>query len=969
MLYLLNKQKLKTFCMKKRHIILLIAVLVLLKPFSWCKNHSEESESNESNVSKTTAKEQIFEIKTYLVNECAVLDSEGSTIYKYTGKKSEAIPMAGDEFGYGGFSLCDEGSYVTFKLEDKYEALTFTMGHDADCLEEVGVVTAYGDGKKLLDEKVRGYEPPRQYTINVSGVDELTFRIVASDIEPVIADAILWKSAKEAKHEAKTITPATEPKELVKDIKPYHLSNYMTAVTPDEHHIMLNRQTYEYGLRGNMNMALIGTNKGSAYFNLRGQYSKLSFIVGCHDDLGGGAGSGWVTVKADGKIIEEIEVREGEIARQMALDIADCQVLSFHTEQTEGDSHAEMAQIMVYPEGQDMNVNMTDDGLAPPDARLKDLPDVCKLISNITPYQVVGKVEKQIYTGSSDHITFSMGGDKFSEGIILYQTASFWDNNLSACATFDMGNEFDYISFTAGYVGKSWNMNNDYLMVYADDELVFSTTLIPTYPNQKFEVPINKCRMLRFCNAGCGNLDVAAFGVGDIVAYRGKVVENDLFVHPRPDCPVEADLIDLGKPYIHYVSTMSDYQDEIVYDGTTKKNYYEINGERIYKGFILQTSTHFSLDFGVLGAGNGASSAAAGAVGAAAVGASFVASGVAVGGAAVGSTLAPMAAFLMLAAGGEAVENSCAAFNTYGKYNSVTFKVGCLSTSSRKQDYFEHLMIGADQEVIANIAVCESMQPQEFTVPIDGCEQLMFWLANTNGTSAKYVIYDVVVSKKKSSLEIPVQCRMSLPQKREVKTTEYEISREYKRYSSTYESDAVDSYLSGANNFYRKVCDVIDKDRSNYIVYTYYLDSSKGPCKAIQLRSGRDEDHCYDLPNEYTFRKREVEKLAEMRSRKTAFIVDYQAAVNGLSQVKTDADQYRDHVNEYRDILNECFEIVEALYHEKCEEYEFMDWVMKNSMSVDGVASTDECVLCPLTRKDVLPDYPLQNVKYFDMKE
>lgn len=953
--------------MKKSHVILLIAgVIILLKPFSWCNNHSEDDKSDKSAKGN---EEQIFERDTYLVDECTVIDSDNCTIYRATGRYSEKIPMAGDEYGIGGFSLCDEGSYVTFKLDDKFEALTFTMGHDADCREDVGVVTVHGDGKKILDEKVRGYEPPRQYTINVSGVDELTFKIAAEDIEPVIADAILWKSGKDARHDVEQPAPATSPKELVKDIKPYYLSNYMTAVTPEEHYIMLNRQTYEYGLRGDMSMALIGTNKGSAYFNLRGQYSKLNFIVGCHDDLGGGVGSGWVTVKADGKIIEEIEVREGEIARQIMLDITDCQVLSFHTEQTEGDSHAEMARITVYPEGQEMNVNMSDDGLAAPDPRLKELPDVCKLISNITPYQVVGKVEKQIYNGSSDHITFSMGGDRFSEGIILYQTASFWDGNLSACATFDMGNEFDYISFTAGYVGKSWNMNNDCLMVYADDELVFSTALVPTYPNQDFVVGINKCRMLRFCNAGCGNLDVAAFGIGDIVAYRGKAVKNDLFVHPRPECPPKTDLIDLGKPYIHYISGMGDSRDDIVYDGSSKKNYYEVNGERIYKGFLLQTSTHFSLDFGVLGGGNGAGSAAAGAVGATAVGASFVATGAAVGGASVGATLAPMAAFLMLAAGGEAVENSCAAFNTYGEYNSVTFKVACLSTSTRKQDYLEHLMIGADQEVVANIGVYESMQPQEITVPIDGCDQLMFWLANTNGTSAKYLIYDVVVSKRNSALEIPVSCRMSLPEKRVVKTTEYVISRDYERYSNTYESTAVDSYLSAANSYYRKLCDIIDKDRSHYIVYTYYLDSSKGPCKAIQLRSGRNEDNCYDIPNEAIYRQREVEALKKMRTEKNKLMADHRTALDGLSQLTTDVDKYRGYVNEYRDILNECFEIVEALYKEKSEEYAFMQLVTGSTMTVDGVKSTDACVLCPLTEGDVLPEYPLQHVKYFDMKE
>ena len=913
---------------------------------------------------------QLSAQNTYLVNKCRILDSEKCTIYKYNGSSSAKIKMAGGEYGYGGFSFWDEGAYVSFHLAGEYDVLTFTLGHDDRCSERVGAVTIHGDDNKIFDEKVRGYEPPRQYSVNVSGVRILTFKIAATDIDVVVADAVLWKSGQTPKPITHEVAKPTAQKELVKDIQPYYVSNFTTLVTPDETPIRLNRQVYNYGIRGNMNMALIGKYNGFAYFNLHGLYSKVSFVVGCHDDVSGGAGSGWVTVKADGKIIEEIEIKEGDIAKQVVLDIPNCKMLSFHTEQIEGESHAEIANILVYPTGKDANITQSKDGLLPPDPRLKELPDVCKLISNIKPYQVIGKVEKQIYDGSSDYVTFSMGGTKFSEGIILYQTASFWDDNLSACATFDMGNEFDYISFTAGYVGKSWSMNDDMLMVYADDELVFSTSLIPTLPNQNFVVPINKCRILRICNSGSGTLDVAAFGVADIVAYRGKYVENDLFVHPRPECPYEVDLIDLGRPYIHYISTMSNYQDEIVRDGTTKKLYYELNGERIYKGFLLQTSTHFSLDFGVLGSGNGTNTAAAGAVGATAVGASFVATGAAIGGATVGATLAPMAAFLMLAAGGEAVENSLAAFNTYGEYNTVTFKVGCLSTSSRKSDYLEHLMIGADQEVVANIGVYESMEPQQITVPIQGCEQLMFWLANTNGTSAKYVIYDIVVSKNKAPLSVPVPVRISLPEKREVKTSEYVINRHYERYSSSYKSDAVDDYLSAANNFYRKTCDIIDKYKSNYIVYTYYLESSMGPCKAIQLRSARNEDSSYDIAKEYNYlRETQLKTLEEMLSQKLAFKIDHAAAVAGLLDLGFEAVKYRNYIKTYKNVVNECFAIIEALYNEKIEEFAFLEWVVRNSLTLDGVVSTEDCMLCPITKGDVLPTYPLQHVATFDMRE
>lgn len=740
------EQETKETYRKRRLVFIAIAIGLILLGNMDCGGDSDKR-----------SKEEEY---TYLVDNFTATASKDFAAYKY---KAKEIRMSGGEAGEKGFIIKEKGAYATFNIGGGYETLTFYLAHNYECSDEVGIVTVRADGKKILDEKVRGYEPPRKYSVDVTGVNEITFKVEDGDIYAVVSDAILWEEGEKPADVRETPQEPSGPTELVKELGPYYMSSHMETITENsDAPIRLNRQVYNYGLRGDMTMALIGAYDGKAYFNLHRQYSKLSFIVGCRDDIEGGGGSGWVTVKADGKTIEEIEIKEGDVAKQVVLDISGCEYLSFHTQQIEGDSYAEITKIMVYPEGDDV-VEQLENGIAPPDPRLKELPDVCKLISNIPPYQVVGRVNKQIYDGASDHITFSMGGYKFSEGIILYQTASFWDDNLSACATFDLGNEFDYVSFTTGYIGKSWNMNDDVLMVFADDELVFSAPLIATYPNRHYVVPINKCRSLRFANRGCGRLDVAAFGIADIVVYRGEPAENDLFVHPEPDCPHKIDLIDLGRPYIHYVSMMSDDKEELIYDGSSKKNYFELNGERIYKGFILQTSTHFSLDFGVLGDDNGADAAAAGIVGATALGASFVATGAAIGGATVGTTVAPLGALLLLAAGGEAVENSLAAFNTYGEYNAVTFKVGCLPLSRVKSEEPEHLMIGADHNVMANIALYENMEPQEITVPINGCEQLIFWLANTGGTSAQYVIYDIVVTKDKLPLDIPEAARMELP--------------------------------------------------------------------------------------------------------------------------------------------------------------------------------------------------------------
>lgn len=385
---------------------------------------------------------QAFAQHTYLVNRHEPEDSHRCDIYRYNGSSSKKIEMAG--------------------------------------------------GKKIFDEKIRGYDIPKHYVLDVSGVDELKFTIVASYLDIAVANAILWKKGQTPVDIRKTL-PKAKKAELTKDIKAYYVSNFMEEITPEsEDPLIINKQKYEYGLRGSMNMALIGVNKGYAYYNLQKQYSKLSFIAGCRDDVSGRTGSGWLTIKADNKIIEEIEIKKGEIARQFILDISGCESLSFHTEQISGDSYAEIAEIMVYPEGETVAINEPSGGLAPPEPRLKDLPDVCKLISNIKPYTAISSVKKQIYDGAYDYITFSMGGTKVSEGFILYDKVSFFNDDPSSSVTFDMGNEFDYISFTAGYVGKSWNMNDDYLLVYADDELVFSTKLVPTYPNVECVVPIKE---------------------------------------------------------------------------------------------------------------------------------------------------------------------------------------------------------------------------------------------------------------------------------------------------------------------------------------------------------------------------------------------------------------------------------------------------------------------------------------------
>ena len=909
----------------------------------------------------------------YLVNTHTPVDSYRYTAYKYTGPSSRQIAMSGGLSWYGGFTIGHsmgpyKPGYATFKLGGEYETLMFVLGHEnfgrgaggTGVDTEVRIFTVYADGRKVVDELVYPYGVPKRIKLNINGVDELKFELVSGQGLIGVAEATLWKAGQTPVETGNPLPKNPRTLELVKDLRPYFQNNRLSCVSPaDKTKILkINGREYEYGLSAYMQRAISGVYLGDAYFNLRRQYVKLSFVVGPLDDTTNTLGKGWITVKADGKIIYELEMSSEDIAQQVTLDVTGCEMLSFHSEQAEGSLNGGIARIMVYPEGEEppQEPQRTD---APADPRLKELPDVCKLLSNITPYAAGALIEKQIYDGSSDYITFSMGGVKFSEGIVLYNKASVLSDRTSSYATFDVGNEFDYVSFTAGYIGKSGAMNNDVLRVYADDELVLEETLIATYPNREFTVPLHKCRRLRFENEGSGTLDVAAYGVADIVLYRGEPVANDLFVHPVPECPPTIDLIDLGAPYIHYVSPMKDAR--VFYDGTTQRNYVELNGRRINKGFILQTSVHFSLDHGVLAGTDGA---VAGALGGAAVGSAFVAGAAAVGGAMVGSTLIGAAAFLMLAAGGEALENSCAAFNTYGEYNSVTFTVACCNPYIRPDDYKETLLIAADHRVVAQLTVYETMEPQTVTVPIDGCRQLMFWLANTDNWSGQYLFYDIVLSKERLELDIPKAARLSEAVVSHPIWSDKALTQSWVRPKGSGQKE-VDRFLMNVSNARDQVEDLIEKARPQYEIHTYYLETDAGQmCKAVMLKSSIGENYL-SVTSELTSCTRYLQQLQRLDALLGETSFSQASATLGLAELGLKALAYGKQLKQGGKVLKECKELVDRMHAEKLAQAQFLESALNNALDIDGKQSTERTIFCPLASGETPPTDELQLVKHF----
>ena len=927
-----------------------------------------------------------------ILSMCLAAYSQTPTYLTKTYKPTEqvgyevkpSIGIQGGETWKNAFTICDRGK-ATFNVDGKHEQLSFIIGPvDYQLFNESSIVTILADGRKIFDAVVKPADLPRHITLNISGVNTLQFVEVKNALNIAFCEVALWDKD-EIPHDLQSkAEPNAQKKLLFKDIKPYHMNgttelnnNGHKWVTPDRKttSIKIGNKTWDYGLAMDLSMQLIGNGAKETHLNIKGQYETLQFTVGPLATDNAKNGRGWITVLGDNKILYEYEIEQDHIARHVTLNIEGVHKLTFASEQTDGSQGAGIVDAWVFPKGQGP-VETSQETTEVIDPKLKTLPDVCKLISNIPPYSLRSGVEQQLYDGKSDYITFSMGGVKFSEGFILYNKANVLSNDVHSHAIFDLGNEFDYISFTVGYVSKSWAMSNDQLSVFADDKLIFQTPLQPTFPNQTFVVPIKKCRKLKFESKGQGTLDVAAYGVADLVVYRGDPVENELFVHPTPECPSEIDLIDLGAPYLHYVSSA---ESGVFVNGKSKKDYFtRYDNSRIYKGFILQTSTHFSLDQGVL-AGSDAVGAAT--IGAAAIGAAFVPIGVSVGGAIVGTSLMSVAGLMMLAAGGEAIENSCAAFNTYGEYNSVTFTVECLRTQGDTQFFGtdtdqpdiserkEKLLIGADHTVMAELAIFEGMEPQTVTVPINGCGQLMFWLANTKGTSAAYVFHDIKVSKEKCELIVPEDMRPSEAVITEPRWTEQTIPEGWTKPNSCGVS-AIDSYLVGLRSLYDNASKAIKKYAPSYTIHTYYLETEAMQiCKAVKLISkvptSTGEHNAIRIP--YTLEQYgyTIKSLREMKEEIVSLSLKQASAVAALPELGLGALSYGKVLKECNKLLKLLKEAVNEMHQCTIENEAFLKKLISTAIDIDGRESNEKTIFAPLLSGEETPNGTKSKVRNF----
>lgn len=705
-------------------------------------------------------------LENYYVNKHTPVAKSGKIegIYKYEDENAKSFTIGGHEY-HGGIvlqTLVGPTEYpdVEFPLYGQYDYFSFVLGGDyADknwgyqFAMDGAYPTIVGQPKDLklgfqiiidgvLKEEfvLSCYDVAKRFTYDVKGAQTFEIKAVVGDDGFMIPmmEITVWNGEP---HETGYVPePAgATPVKLVRDLKPYLIPSnspveyYPNAASDERNYINMGTVKFEDSIATQISMELVNDTEKSIFFDLEGKYNYLTFTAGAADRTTSyDEGAAWLMVYADGKAIFEEVISTHDLYKQFTLDVTGCRQLKFAWLIKEGNENFGNAVGGVYGIG-DAYVSTTEESLNAVAYASRQYPEgPVKMISGLGAFGILSNVEGQaVFDGSTQFKSFSMGGEKYNEGIMLHSMHTMLMSK-PASASFNLGGNYKAISFVVGHISNSNVYENDQIEIYADGELIKTIDVVCHMLPQEYVIDVTGCKHLEFISGKQTNslMERPVFGLANLIAYPNGYAETDLFPERKPDdYGSSCDLIDTFGFYDVYNSHLSKQigtvgAEDGYYDGTTDKNTFTVGDKTYNKGILLKTNIHMELDM-------------AGVAGAGVIGTMMTGWGLSI---------------LALAGSGEAHESALAMANIKNSgYTSVTFTVAMQQDNSDMitQDQTT-LMIGADDKCVFETTVYKDMPPTEFTVELgEDCERLLFWLdcsLEDNG-SHTYAIYNITLNK------------------------------------------------------------------------------------------------------------------------------------------------------------------------------------------------------------------------------
>ena len=660
----------------------------------------------------------------YYLNDILSPSSEGNMNYQ-NYIRNESFCIAGNTY-YDGIPLDNGNSSGVGKTNDTifyldgktYTEFSFTVGskdsklHPGLSPDEYAAFEILLDGEQVFEERHYRFEKAKTHKVDITGAKKMVIRIRDnwSVTSLYIADPVL----------------SVEPRNIDDTVQPVKGTvDFLDAA-------MLFCQGQKIKLidgtgKDTFNVAGKDYNKGliltdgwggadKTYFNLGGKYEQFNFSTGIIKDSYY-PNSGWLNIYLDGVKILDVELEYDHPTESYSLDVSGGHILCIENA-TNPYSTLHQGDYALY------NMTLGAPVIEAPD---KVEPGSYKLISEIgLPFSSKGA---QVFDGSTKYRGHYLGDVFYNEGVSLLSIYSFIGSPLDAAtpakATFKLGKNFKYLTFTVGRVDRS-HVKDDVLVVYGDGVELARYNLTATDFPMQCEVVIEGVDVLQFSLLGMPALTRGTYMVADIGVHTHEIGELDFFKHEEEPFPDTVDLMERFNPY-EYMSAEGNGHDAIryfngIYDGTDNRKYFTIDGVNHTRGFVLSTCVYLSLDAGgLIGAG------------------SFGIAGF------VGGALALMA----LAASSEVSQASFACFNLQKQYKTMTFNVGVLDndkgSDNRKQPY-DTLYVIADDKIVGEYKLTSNMATTEITVDVANCERLTFWLDH-NSNSPSYGIFDATLTK------------------------------------------------------------------------------------------------------------------------------------------------------------------------------------------------------------------------------
>ncbi len=645
----------------------------------------------------------------------------------------DEVTMAGEEF-HKGISFGDTAwdgmhLYYDYEIGGKYESISFFYGMDNATLwrtDNVAFQIINPDTKEIIWEDLFEIgDIPRFVTVNIKGME----RIRLECYKPYcgrfcMTDITLWEGESEAVD--RTYPRIDEPTMLEANYKFYYSENTFT-LAPSYQERNFAESDWASSIKGEKfkHSALLdlgSSNGNSIYMNLRGQFKQISFYFGMadkqntvHKDF-----KGWVSIYADGKcLIDEYICTTETPARTITLDVDYAWQLRIVTRSnTMYDARYCMAKLQG---GESLGVATENE---------RRFTEPVSMIRTYPPYFLETVfADSKVFNSASRYHFFSMGGNKYCEGIVLQPVWNLLFGDEEAAPAYvvaDLEGEQKYLSFTLGHVDTS-PYKDAIVEIYLNDEEKPSYTyqLDATALPKDYVIDVKNCHTIKFLCTSVKANNLPTVGIANIVAYPDEVVENEVFSPYHKEYPEECELLDYFLPFGYYSCNIEKpyYSDEIEDVGMYFKTCDDVERK---KGLLFCTNYQM-IDWDYVGLFD------------------VLAMG----------TMAP------IIPGAQSVDkNSYFFFNLNGEYDTLTFKTAEVKEISTQglptyinindPDYSQTIKVYGDDSS-ASIYSCDLIDGtvQEHTIDVSGVKRLIICIpSNGHLISEVYSAFALTLSRK-----------------------------------------------------------------------------------------------------------------------------------------------------------------------------------------------------------------------------